>query len=834
MSLCWLMSKTFSVPVLAFLLFSSFSLCAQDSPQHAPIPVARSKSAANSLTVVVTDENSVAVPDCALVLRDNHGFVLTVHTDAAGRGKFPNLNPQDAYSLHAEKSNFYQINQAAIRVDGPQSLELTLPHIQELKETVNVTASTEGIDPAQTANTQTLGTPEIVNIPYPTSRDIRNILPYLPQVVQDFTGQVHVAGAATYETRNILDGFDITSPVSGTLSMRLSADAVRSVGVQSSRVSTEFGKFTGGIIDFNTGMGDDHFRFDATNFIPSWELRKGLNFDKWVPRATVSGPIVKDKAWFFDSADAEYDTNIFRDLPKGSDRDPLLRGSNLAKVQINLRPTDILSFGLLNNVQDEDNQGLSLLTPVSTTVKRDFNSYLADVKELHYFSGGALLELGFAENGFRDNYRPQGTAPFVITPNGDTGNYFEEFNGTSRRSEEIANLYLKSFSAAGAHEIKIGTQIDQIAFTQRYEDTPFSLLRPDGTLFRRSVLPPLTQFARNDFETGAYIEDRWSPFERLLVQPGVRFDWDEIIRRPFFSPRIAATYALSGRTKLSGGIGVYYDRTHLDYIARAMTGPRLDYYYDATGTTLTGPALETTFFSNDSTLEEPRFINWSLGVDQELPKQIYASVDFLEKSGTDGVIFQNTQPASILSGNYILSNTRRDHYHAIQFTARKHFSHDYNLFGSFTHSYAHSNAVVDYTLDNPIFSLQAGGPLPWDSPNRFITWGWTPVPWTNRFDFVYTVDYRTGFPWSAVNDNQQIVGLPDSHHFPAFFEFNPGLEWRFTFRGYALALRGVFENATDRKNPLFVNNNVDSTTFGTFSSFEGRAVTARIRFLGRK
>lgn len=825
---------------LTALFFSGLVLAcpltAQQGPRRAPIPVSPPRRSGTSLTIVVADENNVVVPNVLVVLKDTiSGEVLQIHTDAAGRGSFLNLNAEHTFSIHAEEANFYSINRQDIHISGAQTMEITLPHVQELKETVNVTASTQGIDPAVTSDTKTLGTHEIINIPYPTSRDIRNLLPFLPQVVQDSTGQVHVAGAATYETADILDGFEITSPVSGLLAMRFSADAVRELAVQSSRVSTQFGKESGGIIDFNTGMGDDHFRFDATNFIPTWQNRKGLNFDKWVPRATASGPIVKGKVWFFDSADAEYDNYIFKDLPNGSDRDPFLRGSNLAKIQINLRPTDILSFGLLNNIQDEENQGLSLTNPASATLKRDFTAYLADVKELHYFSGGALLETGFAWNAFHDSYRPQGNNPFMITPNTNEGNYFENFDGTSRRAQGIANLFLRPFNAFGRHEVKVGTEIDQINFTQQYVDRPFSLLRADGTLSRLSVLPPSTQLERNNFETSGYLEDRWSPQDRLLLQPGIRFDWDEIVRRPLLSPRFASTYVFGSdhQTKISAGIGVYYERTHLGYLARAMTGPRLDYYYDTTGTTLLGPPLVTNFLVNESLLREPRFVNWSVGVEHKFPFAIYGGAEYLHKAGNNGFIFQNLNTSSILSGTYELTNTREDHYHSIQVTARKYFHGDYNMFGAYTRSYAHSNAVVDYSLNNPIFSPQMAGPLPWDVPNRFISWGWFPTPF-KRFDLVYSLDYRTGFPWTAVNQNQQIVGAAYSHRFPAFVSLDPGLEYRFTFRGYALALRGVIENVTDRKNPFFVNNNVDASNFGTYGGFSGRALTARIRFLGRK
>lgn len=826
-----------AVPLFLCIGLLTSSLLAQ-TPGAPAIPVAPTKRPGTSLTIVVTDENNVVVSGAAVSLTDNQSAeVLRVHTDAAGRGRFLNLNPSDVFALKIEKKNFYPVSKEELRFAGAQTLEIVIPHVQELKETVNVTASIQDLDPARIADTKTLGTPEIINIPYATSRDIRNLLPFIPQVVQDSTGQVHVAGADTYESRDILDGFEITAPVSGSLSMRFSADAVREVNVESTRVSTQFGKESGGIINFNTGMGDDHFRFDATNFIPSWRNTegKGVNFDKWVPRATVSGPIQKGKIWFFDSADAEYANNIYKDLPEGSDRNPFLRGSNLAKVQINLRPTDILSFGFLNNVQGEDRQGLSLTTPASATVRRDFNAYLASIKELHYFTGGALLETGFAWNAFRDEYNPQGPNPFVITPNGNQGNYFEKFHGTSRRAQGIANLFLNPFTGFGRHEIKLGSEIAQINFAQQYQDQPFLLLRAGGTLYRRSVLPPLTVLDRDNLEIGSYVEDRWSLLERLLIQPGVRFDWDEVVRRPLFSPRIAGTYVLGSghNTKISAGVGTYYERTHLDYLARAMTGPRLDYYYDALGTTLVGPPLVTTFTVNQSLLREPRFLNWSASIEQKFPANIYGAFEYLQKRGTDGVVFHNLNTSSDLSGTYILTNSRQDRYRSLQFSGRKHFHGDYNFFVAYTHSYAHSNAVVNYSLNNPIFSTQMGGPLPWDVPNRVISWGWFPTPF-KRIDLVYSLDYHTGFPWTAVNQNQQIVGLPYSHRIPAYFSANPGLEWRFAFHGYALAVRGVAENITDRQNPAFVRNNVDSPDYATYGGFYGRSLTARIRFLGRK
>jgi len=154
------------------------------------------------------------------------------------------------------------------------------------------------------------------------------------------------------------------------------------------------------------------------------------------------------------------------------------------------------------------------------------------------------------------------------------------------------------------------------------------------------------------------------------------------------------------------------------------------------------------------------------------------------------------------------------------------------VFASYVRSSARSNAVVDFSVDNPVFSPQAGGPLPWDAPNRFLSWGWVPFWW--KCDLAYSLDWHTGFPFSVVNENQQLVGPPGSMRFPAYFSLNMTLERRFTFLGYQLALRAGFDDITNRHNAAFVDNNIDSPTFLTYTGIQGRALTARLRILGRK
>ena len=189
-----------------------------------------------------------------------------LRTDFAGNCSYT-LRQQSPYQLHVEKPGFYATDASGIEA-GQTSVKVVLAHEQIVREQVNVTASPPGIDTQEIPDQTTMNTPEIVNIPYQTSRDIRYLLPFFPGVVQDATEQVHVAGSETWETLDTIDGFDVRSPAEGTLDMRVSTDAVRSIDSETTRYPVEYGRATGGVLAFSTGMGDNKFRFNATNFIP--------------------------------------------------------------------------------------------------------------------------------------------------------------------------------------------------------------------------------------------------------------------------------------------------------------------------------------------------------------------------------------------------------------------------------------------------------------------------------------------------------------------------------------------------------------------------------------
>ncbi|HUK23392.1 MAG TPA: carboxypeptidase regulatory-like domain-containing protein [Terriglobales bacterium] len=817
---------------------------------------AQSGAPASGLLVTAVDENGVAVAGVRVMLQASAlPAALHCETDFGGDCRFPDL-PAGPLQLRLQKEGFYEATVAEVH---PGTVEVTLQRQQEVRELVNVVESPPAIDRSQVASQEKLTGLQIIDIPYPTTRDYRKVLGFIPTVVPDASGQPHVAGQETYETRTLLDGFDVTQPANGQLLVRVSTDAFRSIEVEPGREPAEYGKASGGVLALNTGIGDDHLRFSATDFTPSFQNKKGWTLDSVTPRFAVSGPMRKGKMWFYNAGDGEYDNIVIPELPNGVDTDGYWRVGDLLKLQTNLSARNIFTTSFVINHLRDEHDGLSPQNPAPATPVDAESAYAASAKDQYYFSGGELLETGFGFDRYDLGFTPLGSLPYFMAPGSNGGNYYLNASTQAEREQLLANLYLPAHQWHGRHDIKAGIDLDRLGYEARFTRQPISFLRSGQApragqpLAADACLAPPAQGQASpcsrysefsggapsstyNTEASAYAEDRWLISDRLLIEPGLRLDWDQIVRSALFSPRLAGTYVLDrrGETKLSAGIGTVYDATPIFVIARPLAGQRLDYFFDANGNALGAPVL-TTFRANMNTLQAPRFLNWSAALERKLPASIYLKAEFMQDRGSHGFVYNTANGAA--DGNFLLQNSRNARYDAFTLSLRRNFAKGYSLFASYTRSRTRSNQALDFSVDNPVLSAQAAGPFPWDAPNRFLSWGYVPfftLPWIHRLELAYSLEARTGFPYIAVNSRQQIVGPPDSHRFPGDFTLNLQLEKRFHLFGFYWAVRGGFDNITGHKNYLVVYNNVDSPQFGTFSVYEGRAFTSRIRFLGRK
>lgn len=835
-----------AVSLMAFMGSLAFAQT-KASARRAP-----SSSAGSRLAVTVNDENGVAVEGARVLLRSTAtSAFVRCETDFSGHCSLQHLTP-GTYQLRVEKQGFYALPPTPVNVGQTAGMDVRLAHLQEVHELVNVVESPPGIDVTQTASTEQLTGMDVLNIPYPSTHDYRNVLNYIPGVVQDDGGQPHIAGAETYQTLTLFDGFNLTQPANGMLLLRVSTDAIRAINVENSRISAEYGKGSGGVLSIATGIGDDHYRFAATNFLPSFQVKNGFAFDKVVPRVTVSGPISKGRIWFFEGIDGEFQNHIISELPKGANHDHFWRVGNLAKIQVNLAPGNILTASYLLNRQHDQFLGLSIFSPPSTTPSDTEHGDFAMLHDQAYLPGGQLLEVGFNFDQYTSDVVPHGAGAFVNNGQGVQGSYYLTSDTSARRWQGIVNLSLAPHQWHGRHEWKVGVDLDRLAYNPIIRRSPIAYLRPGAPALapnqtcltvtpspcsRYSFFQVGPQMEKHNGEVSTYIQDRWSPVDRVVVEAGLRYDWDEIVADSLVSPRLAGSYLLDrkGDTKISAGIGIFYDATNMVLLSRPFEGQRLDYFFDSQGIPI-GPPVLMSFAVNQHTLQAPRFLNWSLALERKLPADIYMKAEFIQRHGVHGFVYNLPPGSPALSGNFILENRRRDHYDAFQLSARKVFHKTYSLMGAYTRSKARSNQVIEFNVDNPVYSAQLSGPFLWDAPNRFLATGIVPgwVPLFKHVDIEYSAEARTGFPFYVVNSKQQLVEPPGARRFPTFFSLNLFLEKRFDFRGRHWAIRGGFDDITNRHNPAAVNNNIDSSEFLTFGAIEHRAFTARIRFLGRK
>jgi hypothetical protein len=819
-------------------------------------------------TIAVTDENGHAVASALVFVSPTAGQEIRCQTDFAGHCQFVSL-PAGTYRLRVEKEGYYALDEPSVQISPGATVEVAISHQQEVREVVNVQESPPTIDPAQVASQETLSGLDVINMVYPDTRDYRNALNFMPSVINDPGGQPHIAGAETYQTLTLLDGFNVTQPANGQLIVRISPDAFRSIQVEPSREPAEYGKGSAGVLDLNTSVGDDHYRFFATDFIPSFQNKHGLRIDQFLPRFTFSGPFKKGKIWFYNAGDGEYDNLVYTELPIGHDNDQLIRFGDLFKVQTNITSRNILTTSFLVNYLNNEYAFFSPQMPQSSNPKDLETAYVASIKDQHYFAGNELLETGIAFDQYDLRLTPYGNSAYWADA-GTTnqlatagGGYYLKEETHARRLQAIANVYFPPHDWHGHHDVKLGVDLDRITYNAQFTRRPISFLTgadqltsPDECFTAAQDKNfPCTRYSTFGFaplhyqynaEGSAYAEDRWSVTNRVLIEPGVRLDWDEIVRHAAIAPRLAGSYVLdnSGNTKLSAGIGLVYDQTPIFLIARPFAGMRQDTFFSvnpnctaATGcVTTTGPIV-TTFTADTSALQVPRFVNWSAALEKKLPWAIYMKAEFLQKRGTHGFVYNTL--GSTVGGDFILQNARDDRYDAFQITMRHSFRGGYSVLGSYTRSSSRSNEVLDFNVDNPVLSRQQPGPYPWDVPNRFISWGYVPffrLPILHQTELAYSMDLRSGFAFNLLNPQQQLLGRADTGRFPEYFTLNVQLEKRFHFLGYYLAVRGGLDNITGQCDPFVVNNVIDPVNHPapTFSACLGRALTSRIRFLGRK
>jgi outer membrane receptor protein involved in Fe transport len=795
------------------------------------------------------DENEAGIGGTQITIRNAAGQVARGTTEPSGAFNI-RVPAEGHYVIDASSQGYFTVKDLAVDVrQGMPEVYVMMNHAKEVLQRVDVSATPEAVDVEHTESQRQLSGIQIMDVPYPSTHSLREAMTLMPGQVEDANGGLHFDGGRENQTNYLLDGFNVSDPLTGNLNTTVSVEAVQSLDYLSGRYSPEYGQGSAGTLDIKTETGDDKFRDSATNFVPGINTQQGFHLGAWTPRFNVSGPIVKGRAWYSDNLDADYNINVVPGLPSNQDTTTSLQASNLLHTQVNITPANILFTDFLFNYQRSTGFGLSVLNPPSTTLDQRGHTWFLALKDQVYVGGGTLLELGFAEMLNYARQIPQGIGTYIIMPNGTSGYNFVDSNQNSRRAQFLVNLFPRSWHLLGAHQLKMGIDVDRTDYIQDTSRTAYDLYGVSNNLLRSVHFAGSGVLSRPSLTASSYITDHWRFRKNLIFEAGLREDWDEILRRFEWSPRVSFSYAPFGlgNTRISGGYAVVYDPTIVQLFIRPMDQYTLSNIYTPTGSLLYSNALSLYTIPNER-LKGPTFQNWSLGVDHEFPHRLRVSLSLLRKRGTNQLAYVNTLAAPIVApanlaqaygASYVqqiftLTNNRQDQYDSAQVIVHHSIEGRYEWMASYTRSRAYSTEVLDPSLTQTLLlGPDNAGPLPWDSPNRFLSWGYLPTPF-KKWAIAFLVEKRSGFPFSIQHDTGQLIGAPDTYRYPGYFNINLHVEWRFRFLKYRFAIRGGVNNLTNHNNWTVVNSTLESPQFLTFYGSDGRHFVARLRWLGKE
>ncbi|HWL87083.1 MAG TPA: carboxypeptidase regulatory-like domain-containing protein, partial [Polyangiaceae bacterium] len=284
---------------------------------------AQAQQGAAVLTGKVIDANSKkAVADAVVTVTSSslQGEQI-VTTDNSGTYRIPAL-PPGVYTLHLDKEGFkpYQRDQIQLRADATIRLDADLLPEGLVAAEVVVVAHAPTVDVGSSTIGASMNSDFTSRVPVTNpgahgggARTFESVAEATPGASADQYG-TSISGTSSPENSYVIDGARSNSSKFGTNAAPLSIEFVKEVNVLSGGYMPEYGRSTGGILNVVTKSGSNEYHGDVwANWTPgSIEGKRKYPYFTGTAIQThrsldnvydvgfdQSGPIVKDKLWYF-------------------------------------------------------------------------------------------------------------------------------------------------------------------------------------------------------------------------------------------------------------------------------------------------------------------------------------------------------------------------------------------------------------------------------------------------------------------------------------------------------------------------------------------------------
>jgi carboxypeptidase family protein/TonB-dependent receptor-like protein/Big-like domain-containing protein len=550
------------------------------------------------------------------------GLALERTTTTNERGEFQfQLLPTGRYSVSVTMTGMQpQVLSFDLGIGETVPLSVSLAPGEAASESITVSGTASELETTQGG--ASFSYDKQINVLPVHDRTIEGVSFMAPNVSYGATpGTIMIAGAPSYDTTVVLDGAEISDPYFGSAPTVYLEDALEEVQVLTSGVSARYGRFQGGVLNAITksGTNDFHGTLRAELENQSWnsqtpfketqadDLQQGY-------QATLGGPIVRDRAWFFGGTFQAPTSSIGRTTAET--QEPFATTTEeeryQAKLRLALNSSHIVEGTYLKFGDTiSDRPGLVAGDLLALTTREDPR----EVYSLTYqgvLSANAFLDavLSRKDVAIAEGGQHSGRDPFIEYNTVTVfNNGWWDFADPSIRDNETASAglsWLKDTARLGDHNLEGGLQYvsSTTGGENRQSSTGYNLLafNPDfvdvsgseprfnfqyGYMYRWIALPLGGDQAIDN--TAVYLQDgitasnwrfdlglRYEKYEGSGPLPQFSMKYDGL------APRVGVTYSFMPSWQVQATYGRYISRLD-DNVANNETGvanaPRIETIY---------------------------------------------------------------------------------------------------------------------------------------------------------------------------------------------------------------------------------------------------------------
>lgn len=569
----------------------------------AALPALALAQTTSTLEGIVTDPAGARVVGARVEIEGPTGMRAVV-TDADGQYRAIAVAP-GIYSISVTHSPFQhrRIDAVDVPINRTSVVDVRL-ELAAQAESVTVVGSVPAIDRTTSSTATFISQRQIDNLPL-NGRNYLDLVLLTPGAVNsvsraeltDRDTRGALFGERAGNTSFLIDGFDNSDDLRGGVFQAYTQDAIQEFQVIAAGYKAEFGRGSGGVVNAITrsgtnqtlGSGSFFFRddaFDSSNVDgqPAPELAR------YDGSATVGGPVSRDRAWYFASAERVHErreslfpatipavlkehedfsqypvTNADRLFGKLSQALPAGRQLRIEGSWTRLENRDQLASASALPSANNDNTTKTGLAAIE---------YRAMSGARLYESSLSYRDQRFAQNqdlgsGFNQQVQfADGAGTFDIGPRYGSKQLLDQKYVTARAN--VSTFWRTHVAKAGieyTHTAVDGDDspglLDLTITTQPnfalYGEESFAI--PQGIAF----LNPGDDLSRmRNHGAAAFVQDDWRVLPTLTLNLGARYDYDsEFNDTNNGALRLGAAWAPDARTAVRVNWGTFYDRYRL-------------------------------------------------------------------------------------------------------------------------------------------------------------------------------------------------------------------------------------------------------------------------------